>query len=116
MATRRIVLHYTGAEVVVLPDRSTVKGPQCEHVAARALIEDGWATPEDELVFMRNGKVSLSGTVHAFASTAVSESSGSPRRVRWAPHPNTHLGPLMAAYCRAYGIVTAPETTEETVY
>lgn len=102
-------LHYAGREAVVLPDRSQVTGPQCEHVAARVLIEEGWAEPEDQLAFYRDGKPSLSGTVHAFASKSVSEATGVCVFAPWSPHPRTKLGPLMRAYCRDYGIAYGTE-------
>jgi hypothetical protein len=103
-----IALHYTGDEEVALPDRSRVKGPQCEHVAARVLIEEGWAEPEDRLEFHRNGTLSLSGTVHAFASTKTKETDAvSVTRLKWeGPHPMAKIGPALKRYLRNYGIGT----------
>jgi hypothetical protein len=64
--------------------------------AARALLAEG-ADPDATLVMLHAGIESLRGRIGYAARFTVSESAGSPRLVRWAPHPGRGIFAAPAA-------------------
>lgn len=73
----------------------TWDGPSAEGNLARALIGRG-VDPTTRIVFKRDGRAALLGSLSAFAR--VSYPGGDARAVRWAPHPRGSYAPALLAW------------------
>lgn len=72
-------------------------GPSGIYKAARHLISEG-CDPKRRMDVLRDGKVVLSGTVHAFAHQTWGGAAKDPAPARWRPLPMENLPPRLAAW------------------
>ena len=88
-----ITATYAGHERVEY-DGQVYTGPNAEGDLARALIGAG-IDPAEKLVFNRDGKPALQGTIGAFAARAWAGADADPQFRRWRPHPDGQYAPLL---------------------
>lgn len=87
---------YTGPERVE-HDGAAYTGPNAEGDLARALIGAG-GDPAELLVFARNWKPGIKGTIAAFAGRAWAGADADPQFRRWRPHPEGKYPLLLMAW------------------
>jgi hypothetical protein len=90
-------VQLSGSESCTTPDGVTHTGPGCCGAAARHLISHG-TSPNVRLRFMRGDRVSLSGTVDAFARQSWAGSDKDPGMRKWRPDPRFPLPPKLASW------------------
>lgn len=86
-----------GTERCTTSDGVVHSGASCVHKAARHLISQGHS-PTKKLQVLRDDKVVLSGTIHAFAVVTWGGDSKDPLLVNWRPFSGDTPPPRLAAW------------------